>query len=143
MITIDITLLLHILNMIALMFILNAVLYKPILGIMEKRAEHQRALQDDAARFEGDAQAQQAELDRRIREAGLKAKKALDDAKAQASAATAKQLAEQRAAADAEKNASLDKVRRETEEARKALEAGTADFAKAMAEKILGRSLNA
>lgn len=143
MITIDITLLLHILNMIALMFILNAVLYKPILGIMEKREAHRRSLQDDAARFEGDAQAQQAELDRRIREAGLKAKKALDDAKAQASAATAKQLAEQRAAADAEKNASLDKVRRETEEARKALEAGTADFAKAMAEKILGRSLNA
>ena len=143
MITIDITLLLHILNMIALMFILNAVLYKPILGIMEKRAEHQRALQDDATRFEGDAQAQQTELDRRIREAGIKAKKALDDAKAQASAATAKQLAEQRAAADAEKNASLDKVRRETEEARKALEANTADFAKAMAEKILGRSLNA
>ena len=143
MITIDITLLLHILNMIALMFILNAVLYKPILGIMEKREAHRRSLQDDAARFEGDAQAQQAELDRRIREAGLKAKKALDDAKAQASAATAKQLAEQRAAADAEKNASLDKVRRETEEARKALEANTADFAKAMAEKILGRSLNA
>ena len=57
---------------------------------MEKREEHRRSLQDDAARFEGDAQAQQAELDRRIREAGLKAKKALDDAKAQASAATAK-----------------------------------------------------
>ena len=39
MITIDITLLIHIINIIVLMVVLNAVLYKPVLGIMAKRTQ--------------------------------------------------------------------------------------------------------
>ena len=44
MITIDITLVIHIINMIVLMFVLNAILYKPVLGILEKRQEKLDAL---------------------------------------------------------------------------------------------------
>lgn len=143
MITIDITLLIHIINIIVLMLVLNAILYKPILGILERRAQHLEGLQGEVAKFESDAKTQQAELDRKIREAGAKAKKALDEAKAQAQAAASRQLAEKRALADEEKNKALESARKDTETARKALLDDTAEFARAMAEKILGRSLNA
>ena len=52
MITIDITLLIHIINIIVLMVVLNAVLYKPVLGIMAKRTQRLGALKEKVARFE-------------------------------------------------------------------------------------------
>ena len=82
-------------------------------------------------------------LFRSIREASARAKKALDEAKAQAQAMTAKTLAEKRAAADEDKKKALEIAHQEAENARKALQDKTADFARAMTEKILGRSLNA
>lgn len=103
MITIDITLLIHIINMIVLMFALNAILYKPILGILEKRAQRIDALQGEVVQFEMDAQAQQAELDRKMREASARAKKALDEAKAQAQASGSEKLAAIRSATDEDK----------------------------------------
>ena len=143
MITIDITLLLHIINMIVLMFVLNAVLYKPVLGILEKRTQRLAALQGEVVQFEMNAQKQQAELDRKMREASARAKKALDEAKAKAQATGAEQLAAIRAAADADKKKALDSAHEQIETARTTLQENTADFALAMAEKILGRSLKA
>lgn len=143
MITIDITLLIHIINIIVLMVVLNAVLYKPVLGIMAKRTQRLGALEEEVVRFESDAAAQQNALDSKIREASARAKKALDEAKAQAQAMTAKTLAEKRAAADEDKKKALEIAHQEAENARKALQDKTADFARAMTEKILGRSLNA
>ena len=143
MISIDITLLLHIINMIVLMIVLNMVLYKPVLAIMEKRAQRLDSLQGEVVQFEMDAQAQQGELDRKMRDASTRAKKALDEAKAKAQATGAEQLAAIRAAADADKKKALDNAREQVETARKALQENTADFALAMAEKILGRSLKA
>lgn len=143
MITIDLTLLLHIISIIALMVVLNAVLYKPVLGILEKRAQRMEALQVEVAGFESSSLAQKAELDRKMREASARAKKSLDEAKALAQATGAEQLARIRAAADEDKQQALDSTRAQVETARKALEAEIADFARAMAEKILGRSLKA
>lgn len=143
MISIDITLLIHILNMIVLMFVLNAVLYKPILGILEKRTQRLASLQGEVVQFEMDAQAQQAELDRKMREASAKAKKALDEAKAQAQAVGLEKLTAIRIVADQDKKKALDNAHEQIEAARKTLQENTADFASAMAEKILGRSLKA
>lgn len=143
MITIDLTLLLHIISIIALMVALNVVLYKPVLGILEKRAQRMEALQAEVTGFESSSLAQKAELDRKMREASARAKKSLDEAKAQAQATGAEQLARIRALADEDKKQALDSTRAQVETARKALEAETADFARAMAEKILGRSLKA
>ena len=143
MITIDITLLLHIINIIVLMVVLNAVLYKPILGILEKIAQRLDSLQGEVAQFEMNAQKQQAELDRKMREGSARAKKTLDEAKAKAQATGAEQLAAIRAVADEDKKKALDSAHQQVETARKALQENTADFALAMAEKILGRSLKA
>ena len=143
MITVDLTLALHIINMIVLMFVLNAVLYKPVLGILEKRAERIDTLQGDDIQYELNAQSQQAALDQKMREASAKAKKALDEAKAQAQAKGAEQVASIRKAAEQRKKEELDSVRSQIETARKELQDNTLVFAQSMAEKILGRSLGA
>lgn len=143
MISIDVTLLMHIVNMLVLMVVLNAILYKPVLGILEKRAQKIESLNGDVAQFEQDARQRQAELDKKMREASSKAKKALDGARAQAQAAGAEKLAAIRKESDSAKEKQLVDLRSQIAVARKELQENAAGFAQAMAGKILGRSLDA
>jgi len=143
MISIDVTLLIHIINMIVLMFVLNAILYKPVLGILEKRAQKIESLNSDVAQFEENARQRQAELDKKMREASNKAKRALDGARAQAQTAGAEKLAAIRKESDSVKDKQLTDLRAQVEAARKELQGNAAGFARAMAGKILGRSLDA
>lgn len=143
MISVDVTLLMHIINMIVLMFVLNAILYKPVLGILEKRAQKIESLNGDVAQFEQNARQRQAELDSKMREASNKAKKALDGARSQAQAAGAEKLAVIRKESDSIKEKQLAELRSQIETARKELQGNAAAFAQAMAGKILGRSLDA
>jgi F-type H+-transporting ATPase subunit b len=143
MISIDVTMVMHIINMVVLMLVLNAILYKPVLGILEKRNQKIESLNGDVAQFEQDARQRQDELNKKMREASSKAKKALDGARAQAQAAGAEKLAVIRKESDSVKEKQLADLRTQIEVARKELQAGTAGFAQAMAGKILGRSLDA
>ncbi|MGE4560552.1 MAG: ATP synthase F0 subunit B [Desulfobulbus sp.] len=143
MISIDVTLLMHMVNMIVLMFVLNAILYKPVLGILDKRAQKVESLNGEVAQFEQDARQRQAELDQKMREASNKAKKALDGARAQAQAAGSEKLAAIRKESDSIKEKQLVDLRSQIDVARKELEGNAAGFAQAMAGKILGRSLDA
>jgi F-type H+-transporting ATPase subunit b len=143
MISIDVTLLMHIINMIVLMLVLNAILYKPVLGILEKRAQRIESLNGDVAQFEQNARQRQAELDQKMREASNKAKKALDGARSQAQSAGAEKLAVIRKGSDSVKEKQLTELRSQIEVARKELQGNAAGFAQAMAGKILGRSLDA
>jgi F-type H+-transporting ATPase subunit b len=143
MITVDITLVIHIINMIVLMVVLNAVLYKPVLGILEKRQEKLDALNNDVEQFEQNARHRQAEVDKKMREASAKAKKALDGARSEAQAAGAEKLAAIRQESDGEKDKQLADVKAQVEAARKELLDNATGFAQDMAGKILGRSLEA
>ncbi len=143
MITVDITLVIHIINMIVLMFVLNAILYKPVLGILEKRQEKLDALSDDVEQFEQNARHRQAEVDKKMRQASAKAKKALDGARSEAQAAGAEKVAAIRQEADGEKEKQLSEVRSQVDAARKELLDNVTGFAQEMAGKILGRSLKA
>ena len=143
MISIDITLLIHIVNMIVLMFVLNAILYKPVLGMLDQRARKMTALNDEVAQYEETARQRQAELDKKMREASNRAKKALDGARSQAQAAGAEKLVVIRKESDSVKEKQLVDIRAQVDVARKELQANAAGFAQAMASKILGRSLDA
>ncbi len=143
MITIDITLVIHIINMIVLMFVLNAILYKPVLGILEKRQEKLDALSKDVEQFEQNARHRQAEVDKKMREASARAKKALDSARGEAQAAGAEKVAVIRQEVDEEKEKQLSEVRSQVDAARKELMDNITGFAQEMAGKILGRSLEA
>ena len=143
MITVDITLVIHIINMIVLMFVLNAILYKPVLGILEKRQEKLDALSNDVEQFEQNARHRQAEVDKKMRQASAKAKKALDGARSEAQAAGAEKVAAIRQEADGEKEKQLTEVQTQVDAARKELLDNVTGFAQEMAGKILGRSLKA
>lgn len=143
MITIDITMVMHIINMVVLMLVLNAILYKPVLGILERRAQRVGSLNGEVAQFEQDARQRQDELNKKMREASNKAKKALDGAREQAQTAGAEKLAIIRKESDGVKEKQLADLRSQIEIARKELQGNTAGFAQAMAGKILGRSLDA
>ena len=69
MITLDITLFIHIVNMIVLMVVLNAVLYKPVQSILLKRREKIESLHKDVEQFEQNARHRQEEVDKKMREA--------------------------------------------------------------------------
>ncbi|PIE59628.1 MAG: hypothetical protein CSA32_02905 [Desulfobulbus propionicus] len=143
MISVDFTLFIHIVNMIVLMVVLNNILYKPVLGILEKRKEKISALQGEVEQLEQRAHTRQKDLDQKMREASSKAKKALDEARSGAQAAGAEKLAAIRQEADADKEKQLADIRMQVEAARKGLQEKTEEFAKEMAGKILGRSLQA
>jgi len=143
MITVDITLVIHIINMIVLMFVLNAILYKPVLGILEKRQGKLDALSNDVEQFEQNARHRQAEVDKKMRQASAKAKKALDGARSEAQAAGAEKVAAIRQEADGEKEKQLTEVQSQVDAARTELLDNVTGFAQEMAGKILGRSLKA
>lgn len=143
MISIDITVLIHIINMVALMIILNKVLYKPVLDIMDKRQEKLGTLSNDVEKFEKNAKDRQAQVDKKMREANTKAKAALDAARSEAEAAGAEKIAVIRQEADSEKEKELAGLEAQLETVRKELLDNTAEFAQDMAAKILGRSLQA
>ena len=143
MISVDVTLLMHIVNMIVLMVVLNAILYKPVLGILEKRAQKIGHLNGEVAQFELNAQQKQADLNSKMREASSKATKALDGARAQAQAIGAEKMAMSRKESEGIKEKQMADLQSQIDMARKELQGNVAGFAQAMASKILGRSLEA
>ncbi len=141
MITIDITLVIQIVNMIVLMFLLNGVLYKPVKKILKERSEKLQGMQGDVAKFEKNASLRQEEVDAKMAKASAKAKAALDAARADAQAAGDEKLASIKAEAETEKEKQLADISAQINAARTGLQAGLDGFASDMASKILGRGL--
>ena len=143
MISVDITVLFHIINMLVLMAVLNRILYKPVIAVMDKRHDTLGSLSGEAEQFEQHAHARQAELDRKLHEAGLKAKRALEAARGEAERAGAERLAAIRAEAGGEKERQLAEIRASFDVARSELLGNLNSVAQDMAAKILGRSVQA
>lgn len=141
MITMDITLVIQILNMIVLMFLLNGVLYKPVLQILRERSEKMKGTQGEIEKFEKNASLRQEEVDKKMVEASGKAKAALDGARAEAAAAGSEKLAAIKAEAEAIKEKKMAELKTQIDAASKGLQDNLGGFASDMAGKILGRSL--
>lgn len=141
MVSMDITLFLQIINAFVLMYLLNGVIYKPVLKILKERKVKLQGMRDDVTKYEDNARRRQEEVDKKMHKASTQAKAALDNARAGAKAAGEEKLAAIKAEADSEKDKQLVDVKSQFDTARKDLEAGLDGFATAMAGKILGRSL--
>ncbi|MBW2660072.1 MAG: ATP synthase F0 subunit B [Deltaproteobacteria bacterium] len=141
MVTMDITLVMQVINMVVLMFILNKVLYIPVKKILKERSENLQGMQGEISDFENKAGLRQKEVDAKMAKASGKAKLALDTARAGAQAAGDEKLAAIKAEADAGKEEKIAEIKSQVENARKELQAGLDGFASDMAGKILGRSL--
>jgi F-type H+-transporting ATPase subunit b len=141
MVSMDITLVIQIINMIVLMFLLNGVLYKPVKKILKERSEKLRGMQGEISKFEKNAQLRQEEVDAKMAKASGKAKAALDSARDGAQQAGDTKLAAIKAEADSGKEKQLADIKSQIEGAKKSLQANLDGFATDMASKILGRSL--
>lgn len=141
MVSMDITLFLQIVNAFVLMYLLNGIIYKPVLKILKERATKLQGMRDDVTKYEDNARRRQEEVDKKIHTASTQAKAALDTARAGAKAAGEEKLAAIKSEADSDKEKQLDIVKAQFSAARSELEAGLDGFATAMAGKILGRSL--
>ncbi len=141
MIDIDYTLWIQLVNFIVLIFILNVLLYKPILGIMEKRKQQFDGARDEVRTLHESVEKKMAEYEDAVR----KAKQAAMEQKAE----YVKEGAEEaRKIVDAVRGVIpkmmeefQEKMNREIEEARGVLKNQSQRLSLEIAEKVLGRSL--
>ncbi len=141
MITMDITLVIQMINIIILMFLLNKVLYKPVLKILRERSKKMQGTQEDIERFQKNARLRQEEVDKKMALASGKAKAALDSARAEAAEAGNTKLAAIKAEVEAGKKEKMTELKSQVDAAGKTLQQNLEAFASDMAGKILGRSL--
>ena len=141
MVTVDITMVIQMINMVVLMFLLNGVLYKPVKKILKERSEKMQGMQNDVAKFEENARLRQEEVDAKMSKAAGKAKAALDAARAEAQAAGDEKMASIKAEVDQFKEKQLADINTQIDTAQTELKANLDGFATDMASKILGRAL--
>lgn len=141
MITIDETMFIQIINMLLLIVILNAVLYRPIRTILEQRKKKLAGLDGDVTNFKKNAQLHLEEFDHKLMAARSQAKSEYEAARSAATAQSNEKMAGIRKEVDAQKAEQLTQVSKEFTSARSQLQGQIDGFARDMAAKVLGRAL--
>ena len=141
MITIDITVIIQIINILILIVVMNTVLYKPVRTALSKRKEKLSELADSIDTFQKNAELRKEEINRKLNDARSKAKEEIDKAKGAAQASTAETLAQVRQETTASKTTQLDEIQKQFADAQQQLSGQIDSFASEMAAKILGRSI--
>jgi len=141
MITIDTTMVIQILNILILIVVLNAVLYKPVRTILAKRKEKLAELSNEIDTFKKNAELRQEEINRKLADARNRAKEELDKAKSGAQAVSAENLTAVRQETTAEKNTQLEEIQKQFVDVQQQLQGQIDSFASDMAAKILGRAV--
>ncbi len=141
MITIDITVLIQIINILILIVVMNAVLYKPVRTVLAKRKEKLAELANSIETFKKNAELRREEINRKLNDARSKAKEEIEKARSAAQATTTESLAQVRQEATSNKTAQLDEIKKQFTDAQQQLSGQVDSFASDMAAKILGRSI--
>jgi F-type H+-transporting ATPase subunit b len=142
MINVDGSLFIQIANFLVLIWILNIVVYRPIRKILIERKEKIKGLEEGIETRLKDAQEKDEEFMRGVREArsrGLEEKEAL----LQQAAGEEKQIiAKINEKAQAEMAEVRSKIATDIDAVRSSLQSQVADFAEAIGQKILGRTVS-
>lgn len=141
MITIDITMLIQIFNILILIVIMNAVLYKPVRSILEQREKRLADLEKDVQTFNKNAQLRLQEFDSKLNDARRKAKSSVEGIRGEVQGEANEKIAAIRKEADAAKAEQMASIRAEFTTAKQQLSGQVATFASEMAAKVLGRAL--
>ena len=141
MITIDITVVIQIINILILIVVMNAVLYKPVRTVLAKRKEKLAELGSAIDTFKKNAELRKEEINRKLNDARSKAKEEIEKAKGEAQTATSESLAKVRQEATDSKNSQLSEIEKQFADALQQLSGQIDSFASEMAAKILGRSI--
>ncbi len=142
MISVDYTLFIQMANFIALIFILNAILYKPIRKILIERKKKIQGYKEGIEGLQRDASETDETFQAKISEArqqGVQEKEALK----QTGQEEEKRLIDEiNQKAQAELEAVRAQIAKDAEDARRGLEKEIKVFSAAIAEKILGRAVS-
>ncbi|HIJ90851.1 MAG: ATP synthase F0 subunit B [Desulfobulbaceae bacterium] len=141
MITIDLTMLIQIANMLLLIVVLNAVLYKPIRSIIDERQKKIGGLDEGIDQFKKNAALRLDEFGQKMKDARIRAKKEYEAARNAALAESSEKLAGIRKEVDAQKTGQLAEIEKQFAAAQAELQGQISGFAGEMAGKVLGRAL--
>jgi F-type H+-transporting ATPase subunit b len=122
-----------------LTIVLDRLLLKPILRVMEQREHAVRSARELAERAAGEARAASAEFDQKVAAARAEVYRQMDDVRRAALNERAEIMARTRAEAEAEIASASAQLQAETEAARRTLSADAEALGAAAAERILGR----
>lgn len=141
MVSLDYTVLVQIANFVLLIFILNALLFKPIMGVIERRKEQMDKSDEEVRRLRQDVEQKLAEYEERVRLAKIEAMEQRN-AIIKESADLAKSIID---AVRSEIPALMEQFNatmgREVEAARAILRGQSQKISLEIAEKALGRSI--
>lgn len=141
MITIDLTMLIHIGNMLFLIVALNTVLYRPVRKILAERKGKIAGLGNEIDTFQANAKRRSEEFDQKFRDARRTAKSEFDSARNEAQEAGAAKLKQIKEESDKVKADQLSKVAADIKAVTLSLKGQIDGFATEMAGKVLGRAL--
>ncbi|MEJ2689130.1 MAG: ATP synthase F0 subunit B [Deltaproteobacteria bacterium] len=141
MITIDITMLIEIFNILILIVIMNAVLYKPVRSILDQREKRLTDLEKDVQTFNKNAQLRLQEFDNKLNDARRRAKSSVEGIRGEAQGEANEKIAVIRKDAEAAKEERMAQIRTEFSTAQQQLSGQVDVFATDMAAKVLGRAL--
>ncbi len=142
MIELDWTLFVQIINFLALVFLLNLVLFRPIRRIIRERQAKLSMLEEDISGLANNQQGVLGEVEEQLtaaRREGLGLRESLRLEGSQAESSLLEQVKQE---VEAEWTRVEAKIKEDVAKAREALRAQAQEFATALATKILGRSIS-
>jgi F-type H+-transporting ATPase subunit b len=140
-ISLNSSLIIQIINFVVLILVLNAVLYKPIRGILAKRKNLVDSLEEDADQAVKKAKDSEVKFREDIKAARMKGAEKKNEIIDSASEEEDKLLSEIQQESMEKINQVKEKISKETEAARASLEKDIGQFASQIAKKILGRAV--
>ena len=122
--------------------IVDRLLLRPVLRVIQAREDAIRSARELAERSSSEARAAVAEFEQKTSAARAEIYKQMDDMRRVALSERAEIMARTRAEADAEVTAASNRLKAETEDARRRLEADADALGGIVAERILGRNVS-
>jgi F-type H+-transporting ATPase subunit b len=140
-VSIDYTVILQIINFLLLIFILNLLLYKPIMGILEKRQKQFDDSQEEIRRLNQDVEKKMLEYEEKSRQAKLAAMELKNQAMAEGMEKAKALIDSVRGEIPKIVESFNEKLGKEVDEARKILTGQSQKISREIAEKVLGRGV--
>jgi F-type H+-transporting ATPase subunit b len=125
-----------------LTLVVDRLLLRPVLRVMKAREDAIRSAQEMAQRSANEARAAAAEFEQKTTAARADIYKQMDEMRRAALTERAEIMARTRAEADAEVAAASNRLKAETEDARRRLESDADALGGIVAERILGRKVS-
>ena len=141
MVSLDYTILVQMVNFIILIFILNALLYKPILGIIDKRKQKMDESDSEIKRMNQTVEQKMAEYEEKVRLAKVDAMEQKNAIVKEGSEVAKGIIDAVRGEIPAMMEQFHAKIGKEVEEARAILHSQSQKISLDIAEKVLGRSI--